>query len=127
MPYVNIPNDLSKIKSKMAFNLTKRQLFCFGIAAAVGIPTYIFTRSAIGNSLAMLVMIALMLPLFFIAMYERDGLPAEKVALNIIRNIFIRPGLRPYKTENFYAILTKEEKTVEPSKKEKTAAEKRKT
>ena len=26
MPYVNVPNDLSKIKTKMAFNLTKRQI-----------------------------------------------------------------------------------------------------
>lgn len=30
MPYVNVPNDLSKIKTKIAFNLTKRQLICFG-------------------------------------------------------------------------------------------------
>ena len=36
MPYVNVPNDLSKIKTKMAFNLTKRQLVCFGSAGAVG-------------------------------------------------------------------------------------------
>ena len=28
MPYVNVPNDLSKIKTKIAFNLTKRQLVC---------------------------------------------------------------------------------------------------
>lgn len=41
MPYVNVPNDLSKIKTKLAFNLTKRQLVCFGIAAAVGIPSYL--------------------------------------------------------------------------------------
>ena len=34
MPYVNVPNDLSKIKTKMAFNLTKRQLVCFGSAGA---------------------------------------------------------------------------------------------
>lgn len=38
MPYVNVPNDLSKIKTKMAFNLTKRQLVCFSDAGAVGIP-----------------------------------------------------------------------------------------
>ena len=125
MPYVNIPNDLSKIKTKVAFNLTKRQLLCFGAAAAIGVPTYIFSRSAIGNTAAMLVMIALMLPLFFIAMYERDGLPAEKVARNIIRALFIRPGPRPYKTENFYATLTKEVTTVDPDKKVKTAAPER--
>lgn len=125
MPYVNIPNDLSKIKTKMAFNLTKRQLLCFGAAAVVGIPTYLFTRSAIGNSAAMFLMIALMLPFFFIAMYERDGLPAEKVARNIIRALFIRPRARPYKTENFYTILTKEEMTVDTDKKIETAAPKR--
>ena len=45
MPYVNVPNDLSKIKTKIAFNLTKRQLICFGIGAAIGIPTYLLTRS----------------------------------------------------------------------------------
>ena len=125
MPYVSIPNDLSKVKTKVAFNLTKRQLLCFGGAAAVGIPTYLITRGAIGNSAAMFLMIALMLPFFFFAMYERDGLPAEKVARNIIRSLFIRPGTRPYKTENIYTILTKEENTVEPNKKGKTAAHQR--
>ena len=125
MPYVNIPNDLSKIKTKVALNLTKRQLLCFGGAAVVGVPTYLFTRSAIGNSAAMLLMIALMLPFFFFAMYERDGLPAEKVARNIIRVFFIRPGPRPYRTENIYAILTKEEETIVTDKKDETAAAKR--
>ena len=38
MPYVNVPNDLSKIKTKIAFNLTKRQLICFGMGAAIGDP-----------------------------------------------------------------------------------------
>jgi len=50
MPYVNVPNDLSKIKTKIAFNLTKRQLICFGIGAAIGVPTYLLTRQAIGNT-----------------------------------------------------------------------------
>ena len=40
IPYVNVPNDLSKIKTKLAFNLTRRQLVCFGIAAAVSAATY---------------------------------------------------------------------------------------
>ena len=29
MAYVPVPKDLSKIKTKLAFNLTKRQLVCF--------------------------------------------------------------------------------------------------
>ena len=97
MPYVNVPNDLSKIKTKMAFNLTKRQLVCLGI------PVYLLTRHALGGTGAMFLMIALMLPAFFMAMYERDGLPFEKVARNIIRAKFLRPGIRAYRTENIYA------------------------
>ena len=105
MAYVNVPNDLSKIKTKIAFNLTKRQLICFGTAAAIGIPTYIFTREAIGNTGSMFLMIGLMLPCFLLAMYERDGLPFEKVVRNIIRTKFLWPTTRPYKTDNFYAYL----------------------
>ncbi len=43
MAYVPVPKDLSKIKTKLAFNLTKRQLVCFSSAAAVGLPAYLFS------------------------------------------------------------------------------------
>ena len=99
MPYVNVPNDLSKIKTKMAFNLTKRQLICFGGAAAIGIPSYLLAG-------AMFFMLAVMLPAFLLAMYEKDGLPFEKVVHNIIRAKFLRPGVRHYQTENIYAPFT---------------------
>ena len=46
----------------MAFNLTKRQLVCFGSAAAVGIPSYLLTRGSIGNTGAMFAMLVIMLP-----------------------------------------------------------------
>lgn len=103
MAYVQVPKDLSKVKTKLAFNLTKRQLICFSGAAAVGIPAYLLTRSVIGNSPAMLLMVGLMLPFFFFAMFERDGLPFEKILRNFIRARFLWPTVRPYKTENFYA------------------------
>ena len=77
MPYVNVPNDLSKIKTKIAFNLTKRQLICFGGAALVGVPVYLLSRSSIGSTGAMFLMLAVMLPAFMLAMYERDGLPLD--------------------------------------------------
>ena len=109
MAYVPVPKDLSKIKTKLAFNLTKRQLICFSAAASVGLPTYLLTRGALGNSAAMLLMIGLMLPFFFFAMYEKHGLPLEKVLKNIIRTCFLYPRVRPYKTENFYALLSEKE------------------
>ncbi len=37
MPYVPVPKDLTKVKTKLAFNLTKRQLICFSLAALVGV------------------------------------------------------------------------------------------
>jgi len=120
LAYVNVPNDLSKIKSKLAFNLTKRQLICFGAAAVIGIPTYLFTRTGIGNMGAMLLMITLMLPCFLFAMYERDGLPFEKVIRNIARATFLWPRTRPYKTENFYVYLEKEGTRIATSKKATT-------
>lgn len=109
MAYVPVPKDLSKIKTKLAFNLTKRQLICFSAAASVGLPTYLLTRGTLGNSAAMLLMIGLMLPFFFFAMYEKDGLPLETVLKNIIRTCFLYPRVRPYKTENFYALLSEKE------------------
>ena len=108
MPYVPVPKDLTKVKTKVAFNLTKRQLICFGLAGVVGIPVYFLTRSAIGNSAAVLLMIGLMMPFFFFAMYERDGQPAEKILKNILRHK-MWPQQRPYKTENLYKKLSMKE------------------
>lgn len=111
-PYVNVPNDLSKIKTKIAFNLTKRQLICFGIGAAVGVPVYLLSRSAIGNTGALFVMLGIMLPAFLMAMYEKDGLPFEKVLQNILNVMFLRPGVRPYQTQNIYAPFTRKEEPI---------------
>jgi hypothetical protein len=120
MPYVSVPNDLSKIKTKLAFNLTKRQIICFGCAAAVGIPAFLLTRPFIGNSGAMLLMLAIMLPAFFLAMYERDGQPFEKVLRNIVRARLSRPGVRPYQTQNIYAPFIGKEKPIAEHKTVKT-------
>ena len=107
MAFVSVPKDLSKVKTKVAFNLTRRQLVCFSIAGVIGIPVYFLTREPIGTSVAVLVMITLMLPLFFIAMYEKDGQPAEIVLRNILR-VKLWSGKRPYKTENLYQYLEME-------------------
>ena len=117
MPYVNVPNDLSKIKTKVAFNLTKRQLVCFGGGALVGIPAYLLTRGAIGNTGAMFVMLGVMLPAFLLAMYERDGLPFEKVVRNIVWAKFTRPGIRPYKSQNINAPFAGKEESTADNKK----------
>ena len=112
MAYVPVPKDLTKVKTKVALNLTKRQLIFFSLAAAVGVPFYLLTRGILGSSISAIFMVTIMLPFFFMAMYEKDGLPFEKVMGNIIRQKFICPAVRPYQTENFYrsiASLAKKE------------------
>ena len=52
MAFVSVPKDLTKVKNKIIFNLTKRQLICFGIAAAVGLPFYFLSRGISGSSIA---------------------------------------------------------------------------
>ena len=79
MAYVTVPKDLTHIKSKVVFGLTKRQLICFAGALLVGVPLYFLARSYISNSAAALVMVFVMLPGFLLAMYERHGQPLEVV------------------------------------------------
>lgn len=118
MAYVSIPKDLTKVKNKVAFNLTKRQLICIGAGAAVGIPVYFLTRGVLGNSTAATIMILLMLPAFMFAMYEKDGMHLEEVLLHVIRVRWLRSAIRKYETENAYEMdlsvsATKEKKPKE--------------
>lgn len=107
---VAVPKNLSGIKTKVVMNLTKRQLVCFGSAGAVGIPFYIFTKGVIGTQASALIMVALMLPFFFLAMYEKDGFPAEKILYFMLRQKILTPGIRPYKSENLYRQLEEKER-----------------
>ena len=105
--YISVPRDLTKVKSKVMFNLTARQLICFGAAAVVGVPLFFVLRDTAGNTGATLGMMAVMLPMFFLAMYQKNGLPAEKILMYYIQSRFIRPKVRPYQTHNYYALLMK--------------------
>lgn len=110
MPYVPVPKDLTTIKTKVAFNLTKRQLICFGGAAAVGVPIYFLTRGFLGGSGAVMALVAAALPFFFFAMYEKNGQPLEKILKNFYNTRFKRLKVRPYQTNNLYAALERQSK-----------------
>ena len=51
-----------------------------------------------------------LLPFFFLAMYERDGFPAEKILYFMLRQKALTPGIRPYQSENIYTQLEELEK-----------------
>ncbi|MDO0134930.1 PrgI family protein [Enterocloster bolteae] len=108
MAYVPVPKDLSKVKTKVAFNLTKRQIICFSAALLIGLPLFFLLKDSAGTSLAAMVMIVVMLPCFLFAMYEKHGQPLEVVAKNIIQTRFTRPKERPYQTQNLYAVLERQ-------------------
>ena len=106
--YIPVPRDLTRVKTKVFFNLTKRQLICFGSAALIGVPIFFLVKGTGNVSLAALTMMIVMLPLFFLAMYEKDGQPLEVIAKQFIEAKFIRPKVRPYQTNNYYAVLMRQ-------------------
>ena len=105
MAYVQVPKDLTRVKTKVMFNLTRRQLICFGLAGVVGVPVYLLARETFGTTFSACLMVVLMLPFFFFAMYEKDGRPLEKILMNIWRARVQRPGIRIYQTDNLYAAI----------------------
>ena len=109
MAYVPVPKDLTKVKSKLLFNLTKRQLSCFGGGALIGVPLFFLLRGSLGASSAAILMVLSMLPLFVMGLYEKNGRPLEKVLGDVIQTVFLRPKRRPYQTDNLYAALMRQE------------------
>ena len=108
MAYVTVPKDLSKIKTKVFFGLTKRQLICFTPAVLLGVPLFFLLKESAGNSTATLCMMMVMLPFFLLAMYEKNGQPLEGIFERMIESRFIRPKNRPYQTNNFYEALARQ-------------------
>ena len=128
MAYVPVPKDFSKIKTKLALNLTKRQIICFSLAGICGVPVYLLTKAGLGTDVAATLMIIVMLPFFFFAMYEKDGQPLEVVVEHFIQTKFVRPKVRPYQTDNYYDALMRQyklEKEVERIVFQKEAAGKK--
>ena len=109
MAYVPVPKDLSTVKTKVMFNLTKRQLICFGSGAAVAVPLFFLCKTFMSTTVAAILMILTLLPFMLMAMYEKNGQPLEKIVRNIVQVCFLRPKQRPYKTNNFYAVLERQE------------------
>lgn len=109
MAYVIITKDLTEVKDKVAFGLTKRQMICFTLAGVVGAGSYFLFRNTLGSDIALLLLIALAAPFMLFGLYEKNGQPLEKVLKNIIRVRFLAPAARPYRTQNRFAALERQE------------------
>lgn len=108
MAYVNVPKDLKRVKTKVAFGLTKRQLILFGAAILIGLPLFFTLKKHTGTSVAAFCMILVMLPGFLFAMYEKNGQPLEIILKHIIKTKLIRTKIRVYQTNHRYSELQKQ-------------------
>lgn len=78
--YIPVPRDLTRVKSKVFFNLTKRQLICFGAAALIGVPFFFFLKSFGNVSLAALGMIITA---------AMDGVSADKLRTGLKTSVIL--------------------------------------
>ena len=108
--YVPVPRDLSRVKTKIFLNLTKRQIVCFGAAALLGVPSFFLLKAHTSVTVAVMAMVIIMLPMFFLALYEKNGYPAEIVLKHFIVSRFMRSKVRPYRTDNYYEAMLRKEK-----------------
>ena len=87
--YISVPRDLTKVKSKVMFNLTKRQLICFGMAVLIGVPSFFLMKTVMKTNTAVMGMMVIMMPFFFLAMYEKNGQPLEVIQRDTERDNFM--------------------------------------
>lgn len=91
---VSVPKDLSKIKTKVALNLTKRQIICFGAGIICAVPIFFLSKKVFGIEGGALLCMFSASPFFLLGMYEKNGVPAEKLLYYSIRRKFLRPEIR---------------------------------
>ena len=107
MGKVPVPRNVIGMKVKFLFCLTKRQVICFGSGILVGLPFFLLIKKALPANVAALLMIAVMLPFFLFAMYEKNGQPLEQALRQFIQYRFVRPRIRKYQTDNVYAQIVR--------------------
>ena len=94
---VSVPKELKRIKSKLFFGLTKRQLIGFGSAITIGLIVFFFFREISNLDIAMYALFTAVAPIFFITIYTKDGMPAEKWIKLILEYNYLNPLKRTFK------------------------------
>ena len=111
-----VPREIKDFKEKVVLGLTMRQLICFGIAIVAAVGTYLLTYEYIGvDSASWLCMVAAA-PFAAMALFKKDGLTFEQYVWVMIRFLFLVPQKRPYKTENFFEHIEKQQGEKESKK-----------
>ncbi len=113
MAFVPVPKDLNRVKTKVMFNPDKAaaHLLCAGCGRCSLI--FFLTKPSLGISTSAMLMVVIMLPFIFFALYEKDGQPAEKNPRSCDQVHVLRDKVRPYRTNNLYAAIQQEIKEKE--------------
>ncbi|MDK4501224.1 PrgI family protein [Fusobacterium necrophorum] len=101
MAYVKIPKDLTKVKTKVALNMTKRQLIGFSVSVLIGFPLYLFCKNYLNTDISMIIMSIAVFPILFATIYEKDNLPFEKHLAYILK-FHKSKKIRLYKARSIY-------------------------
>lgn len=104
---VFVPKDLSKIKTKFLFGLTRRNACSSGWARR-SVAGVFSAQKSVRSTAASMLMMGVMLPFFMFGIYEKNGQPLETVLRQMVETKWLRPRRRPYETDNTYAALERE-------------------
>lgn len=102
--YVRVPKDLNDIKEKFVLNLTKRQVICFGIGLAIGLPIFYIARKYMYISNAVALMGFAASPAIICGVYKKNGVFFEKY-LKFMLDFFKKPRTRYYCSTNIYRAI----------------------
>lgn len=103
--YVKIPKDISLIKQKFLFGLTKRQVICFGIGLAMGLPAFFIVKSLVSDlTISVLAMGIFSAPGIACGVYSKNGQHFED-RVKLMVHYFKLPRIRTYQTENVYEAI----------------------
>lgn len=108
MAYVPVPKDLNTVKTKVMFNLTKRQLICFSLAGLCAFPVFYAIKDVTTPNIATLALMAVCFPFFMFAMFEKHGQPLEVILKQMYMVKYGVAKERPYKSVNLYEQLEKQ-------------------
>ena len=72
--------------------------------------SFFLLKTVVKVNTAVMGMMVIMMPFFFLAMYEKNGQPLEVILSHMIQAIIKRPKIRPYMTDNYYAALMRQAK-----------------
>lgn len=107
MAYMEVPKDLEKVKTKIVFGMTKRQLIGFGSAAALGFPIYLLTSKVLPNEISMVFVFLVSMPCIMMGIFERDGIAADEMLKSYLKFKYISPPVREYAVTKQNAFLRK--------------------